>query len=150
MQKTCWKQLYGTHLHLFLSFTQATVSSCPLTSSLLHPHPAVCLSILSVPHHQSLSENLLVFASCFLNCHRVYWDPAKAPPFLPVCRRLIKLSRSVIRHSERKREGGFGACCGWGGHGHSSDQAHSDLTGLTKGRVSVFLDLKTKRMINNI
>lgn len=33
------KQLYGAHLHLFLSFTWATVSLRPLTSQLCWPYP---------------------------------------------------------------------------------------------------------------
>lgn len=33
-------------------------------------------------HHQSLSENLLASASCFLDCQCVCEDPTKAPPFL--------------------------------------------------------------------
>lgn len=67
-----WKQLYWVHLHLFLSFSQAAVSSCPLTPQLLYPPPSsLLINLPSAPRHQSLSENLLVSASCFLDCQHV-------------------------------------------------------------------------------
>lgn len=90
------------HLHLFLSFTRATVSWCPLTSQLLHPHQAVCLSILPPP---SISQwKSPCFCQLFPRLPACLQRPYKSSPCpCRVSQRLIKLSWSLTRHWEKER-----------------------------------------------
>lgn len=100
---------YEVHLQLFLSF-----SHCFLVSPGLTPTKQL------VPYQLSLSFviNLSVKIFLFPGLQDVFsWDPATAPPpfFLPT--RIIKLSRSVIRHPKREKRAGLVGGVGVGGEG---------------------------------
>lgn len=109
--------------HLSHSFLMSPglTSPSPTTSSLLiNPPSTINLSVKISLLLPVVSSTASVFAKTL----------QKLPLSCRVSQRLIKLSWSLISHSERKKEGGFGVCvlcCG--GHVHSLEQAQSDLPG---------------------